>query len=107
MFALGASIDLFRRVGMNEIQARALELNRYLTSRLSQAEWNVLSPLKNENDRSAETLVQVSQPADTVKALAEQGVIVTEKPQGIRVATDFFNNESDIDRLLDALASQR
>ena len=26
-----------------------------------------------------------------------------EKPQGIRVATDFFNNEADIERLIEAL----
>jgi selenocysteine lyase/cysteine desulfurase len=103
MFAMGASIDLFRRVGICAIQERALELNRYLTNRLTEDGWKVLSPLENENDRSAETLVQVEQPANIVKALADRGVIVTEKPQGIRVATDFFNNESDIDRLLDGL----
>jgi cysteine desulfurase/selenocysteine lyase len=103
IFALGASIDLFRRVGIQAIQERALELNRYLTSRLSEAGWKVLSPIANEQERSAETLVQVEEPAKMVKDLADRGVIVTEKPQGIRVATDFFNNESDIDRLLEAL----
>jgi selenocysteine lyase/cysteine desulfurase len=38
-----------------------------------------------------------------VTQLAEQKVIVTEKPQGIRVATDFFNNDEDIERLIQAL----
>ncbi len=103
MFALGASIDLLRNVGTQAIQERALELNRYLTARLGEEGWNVLSPLENENDRSAETLVQIEKPANIVKALSEQGVIVTEKPQGIRVATDFFNNKQDIDRLLEGL----
>jgi selenocysteine lyase/cysteine desulfurase len=32
-----------------------------------------------------------------------QKVFVTEKPQGFRVATDFFNNEDDIERLIEAL----
>jgi selenocysteine lyase/cysteine desulfurase len=30
-------------------------------------------------------------------------VFVTEKPQGFRVATDFFNNEDDIETLVEAL----
>ena len=107
IFALGASIDLFKRIGTRAIEERALELNRYLTNRLGEDGWNVLSPVESENDRSAETLVQVEQPANTVKALADRGVIVTEKPQGIRIATDFFNNKQDIDRLLDGLNQLR
>jgi cysteine desulfurase / selenocysteine lyase len=107
IFALGASIDLFKRISMPAIQERALELNRYLTNRLSEAGWKILSPIANEQERSAETLVQFDEPAKIVKHLAERGVIVTEKPQGIRVATHLFNNESDIDRLLDGLTSFR
>jgi selenocysteine lyase/cysteine desulfurase len=44
--------------------------------------------------------VAIANPAQVVTQLAEQGVIVTEKPEGIRVATDFFNNEQDIERLI-------
>jgi selenocysteine lyase/cysteine desulfurase len=35
--------------------------------------------------------------------LARRGIAVTEKPQGIRIATHFFNNEEEIERLLSAL----
>jgi hypothetical protein len=38
-----------------------------------------------------------------VAKLAEQKIIVTEKPKGIRIATDFFNDEGDIERLISAL----
>ncbi len=62
-----------------------------------------MSPLENEQMRSAETLVSVEDPAGFVAKLAEQKIIVTEKPQGIRIATDFFNNEDDIERLISAL----
>jgi selenocysteine lyase/cysteine desulfurase len=47
--------------------------------------------------------VAFDEPARVVAHLAERKIIVTEKPQGIRVATDFFNNESDVDRLIEAL----
>src|SRR5213082_2681939 len=92
IFSLGASLDLIAEIGMSNIQARALELNRLLTLRLAENEWKVLSPLQNEGARSAETLVEVDQPGKAVRQLFGRGVIVTEKPQGIRVATHFFNN---------------
>lgn len=103
IFALGASIEVMQSIELRNIEARALELNRRLTSRLSEAGWKVLSPLQNEDHRSAETLVAAENPAQVVSKLALQKVFVTEKPEGIRVATDFFNNEDDIERLIEAL----
>jgi selenocysteine lyase/cysteine desulfurase len=103
IFALGASVDLMTNIGMNNIEERALSLNRYLTERLIESGREVLSPLKDEQTRSAETLIALGDPARVVAHLAELKIIVTEKPQGIRVATDFFNNESDVDRLIEAL----
>lgn len=107
MFALGASIELMTKAGIKEIEQRSLTLNQLLTERLIEAGWTVLSPLANERMRSAETLVSVKDPAGLVAKLAKQNIIVTEKPQGIRIATDFFNNEDDIERLLSALHQQR
>ncbi|MCU1267932.1 MAG: hypothetical protein JWM21_4250 [Acidobacteria bacterium] len=103
MFALGASIKLMSEIGRNNIEERALSLNRRLTESLTESGYRVLSPLREEGFRSAETLVAVDDPARVVAELAQYGVVVTEKPQGIRVATDFFNDESDIELLLTAL----
>src|ERR1041384_832771 len=64
----------------------------------------VLSPLGDERFRSAETLVAAEEPAKIVADLASQKILVTEKPEGFRVATDFFNNEDDIDRLIHHLS---
>src|SRR6185437_7586366 len=101
VFALGASIELMQSIGIESIQARALELNQKLTSQLGD---RVLSPLSEERFRSAETLVAAENPAKVVSDLAQQNILVTEKPQGIRVATDLFNNEDDIERLIRALS---
>ena len=103
IFALGAAVELFTGIGIAEIETRALALNRYLTGRLTEAGWKILSPLRAESFRSAETLVACEEPARVTAQLAERGVVVTEKPQGIRVATDFFNNEADIERLIAGL----
>ncbi len=107
MFSLGASIGLINEIGIANIQTRVLELNRLLTSRLTEDGWKVLSPLKNENARSAETLVAVEKPAEVVRQLFRRGAIVTEKPEGIRVATHFYNNEDDVERLIAGMNETR
>src|SRR6266436_8788261 len=99
IFSLGASVDLINEIGAANLEARVLELNRLLTSRLTENGWPILSPLQRETARSAETLIAVEKPNEVVRHLLRRGVIVTEKPQGIRVATHFFNNEDDIERL--------
>ena len=103
IFSLGASIDLVAELGIAKIQARVLDLNRYLTSRLTEHGWTILSPLQNETTRSGETLVEVKKPAEMVRDLRNRGVIVTEKPEGIRVATHFFNSEDEIEKLVAAM----
>jgi selenocysteine lyase/cysteine desulfurase len=103
ILALGASVELMQSIGIASIQTRALELNRKLTARLDEIGWKVLSPLENEEHRSAETLVAVDDPAKVVNQLAEQKILVTEKPEGFRVSTDFFNNDDDIENLVHKL----
>jgi selenocysteine lyase/cysteine desulfurase len=104
IFSLGASIELMQSIGIENLQGRALDLNRTLTSRLEESGWQVLSPLGEEKFRSAETLVASENSAKVVSRLAQQNILVTEKPQGFRVATDFFNNEDDIARLIRTLS---
>lgn len=106
IFALGASVDLITELGGKNIEERVLSLNRLLTTRLADSGWRVLSPIDREDTRSAETLLHSDDPAGLVSRLAEQKIIVTKKPQGIRVATHFFNNEEDIEQLIKGLSAR-
>ena len=103
IFALGASIEMMQSIGMDHIQARSLELNGRLTARLQESGWKVLSPIAEEKYRSAETLVAADDPAKIVNDLAERKIYVTEKPEGFRVSTDFFNNDEDVEKLIAGL----
>src|SRR5258708_7797323 len=67
IFSLGASVDLINEIGTNNLQARVLELNRLLTSRLVENGWQILSPLQNETARSAETISKVEQTDSLVR----------------------------------------
>jgi cysteine desulfurase/selenocysteine lyase len=107
IFALEAAVEYHLNVGGERVEQRALELNRHLTEQLSEAGWKILSPLRDESTRSAETLVACEDPARVVRHLHERNVAVTQKPEGFRVATHFFNDESDIAHLVAALAEVR
>ncbi|MGI9105197.1 MAG: aminotransferase class V-fold PLP-dependent enzyme [Pyrinomonadaceae bacterium] len=104
IFALGAAADYLLKVGAGEIERRALELNCHLTEQLAGAGWHALSPVRDGAMRSAETLVAAADPERVAAHLSRRGVAVTQKPEGIRVATHFFNHEEDIARLVAALA---
>jgi cysteine desulfurase/selenocysteine lyase len=103
IFALEAAVEYHLKIGGERIERRALELNRRLTERLIESGWTVLSPLRDESVRSAETLVACDDPGRVVRHLHARNVAVTQKPEGVRVATHFFNDESDIERLIGAL----
>jgi len=103
MFSLGAAVDLINEVGKEKVQNRVLDLNQKLTDKLIDNGWKVLSPLRSTTTRSGETLVEISNPAEMVKGLLHRGVVVTEKPEGIRVATHFFNDEGEIEKLIGAM----
>jgi len=103
IFALGEAVRYLLEIGTTDIEQRALEVNRRLTASLADVGWMVLSPLRDETTRSAETLVAADRPEHVVAHLTKCGVAVTVKPQGFRVATHFFNDESDIMRLIAAL----
>jgi selenocysteine lyase/cysteine desulfurase len=105
IFALGAALDYILSIGTQAIAQRVLELNAYLTTTLSAAGFVVLSP--GGDHRSGETLIEIADPKRCARALRRQGVLVTEKPQGIRISTHFYNNEADIDRAIGALREHR
>ena len=107
IFSIGASASYLLQLGAEQVERRALDLNRHLTEQLAGAGWRVLSPLRDEATRSAETLVAADNPARVARHLSQRGVAVTQKPEGIRVATHFFNNEEDIARLVAALDEVR
>jgi selenocysteine lyase/cysteine desulfurase len=105
IFALGAAVEYLLAIGLDRISARVLALNRYLTDELARIGVPVLSP--GGEHRSGETLCGFADPADVVAFLNARDIHVTRKPEGIRVATHFYNDDQDVDRLVGALQEYR
>jgi len=105
IFALGAAVDYLTTIGIDAIAERVLELNMYLTQRLLREGFVVLSP--GGPHRSGETLVEEADPRRLERFLRDRAMLVTRKPQGIRISTHFYNNEADIDACVGALQEYR
>jgi cysteine desulfurase/selenocysteine lyase len=108
IFALGAAADYVLAIGLDAVSERVLWLNRYLTFLLDREGVPVLSP--DGDHRSGATLVGMADPGAAALFLAEYGVMVTRKPEGLRVSTHFYNNEADIEagvRAIKAFLAQR
>ncbi len=98
-FAL-AALDVLERAGWEDLHARGRELATRLARALSERGW-VLAP------RGATTLVSWEVPdAPAARArLAEAGVVVRDLPGRplLRASVGAWNDESDLERLLEAL----
>lgn len=105
IFALGAAVTYLEEVGIERAQNRVLQMNTSLTSALRHDGFEVLSP--SGAGRSGETLVSLTAPGAAVAFLRARGILVTEKPEGIRVSTHFYNNEDDIEQLMAGLRAYR
>lgn len=105
IFALGAAISYLDGIGKDRIQSRVLQLNTVLTSAMRHEGFEVLSP--SGSGRSGQSLIAVDNPGAATEFLRGEGILVTQKPQGIRVSTHFYNNDDDIAKFVDALKKYR
>ena len=103
IFALGAAVDYLSAIGTDAIAERVLSLNAGLTASLEEEGIEVLSP--GGAFRSGETLCAVPDPPRVAGLLRERRIFVTEKPEGLRIATHFYNDESDVHACVAALAA--
>jgi selenocysteine lyase/cysteine desulfurase len=102
MFGLAGSLRLIEEIGLAAIETRDLELTARLHAGLESRRVPTLSPRAAEH-QSAITMVQVPDPPGVVSNLKEKGIFVSARGKGVRVSPHFYNNEEDIDRLVDVL----
>ncbi len=105
IFGLGAALELLQAIGTQEIENRVLHLSTRLGQVLEDAGLR-LPPTGPENQRSG--IVYAEAQMDPVRMrneLLARGVYVSARGDGIRCSTHFYNDETDLERLRDALDS--
>jgi cysteine desulfurase/selenocysteine lyase len=104
IFALGAAIDLLLEIGIEAIGRRVLELTDNLVRGLRERGAEVLSP-RGEGEASGIVSFRLAEedPTVTVRRLLAEGVFAAARRGAVRASPHFYNDGSDIDRLLGAL----
>jgi selenocysteine lyase/cysteine desulfurase len=103
IFALGAAIDLLLELGIEPISQRVLALSERLAEGLAARGAECLSPRGSE----ASGIVSFRLPDEpverTVARLRAKRIFVVARRGGVRASPHFYNDESEIDRLLAAI----
>ena len=103
-----AGLSLILEVGVDNIRARNRDLTERLIARLDDLGLEILSPRDSER-RSG--LVRTRMPGGREGAerilheLFARDVVVDSRADSLRISPHFFNNEDDIDRLIQELSS--
>ncbi|MBX0322876.1 aminotransferase class V-fold PLP-dependent enzyme [Halomicroarcula sp. F13] len=97
--ALAAAIETMESVGLDTVETRVERLTDRLKDGLDD---RLLSPERYE---SGLVTFAVEDPEATVERLAADGIVVRSlpHPEAVRASVHAFNDEGDVDRLLDAL----
>lgn len=105
IFALNAALKYLSRIGIRQIERRLLKLTDYLIEKFRNLGLKILSPVEDRKYRSQIILFKPNR--DPVKLVAEleqkHRIVLSARGNGIRVSPHFYNNESDIDKLVTVL----
>lgn len=99
-------LNILKDVGMPNIHNRNRILTDRLASGLKEKDLNILTPLQNPSERSAIvtfTLGDKGKNKIFCSDLANQGILVSNRGDSIRVSPNFFNTEEEIDQFLNCL----
>ncbi|MFW5830608.1 MAG: aminotransferase class V-fold PLP-dependent enzyme [Prolixibacteraceae bacterium] len=99
IFALGGALQLFNRIGPENVTNRVIHLNRFLESKLKELGLEVICQ-ENDKHRSGILIAKIKNPKEVVGKLLEKNIIVSARGEGMRVSTSIFNNEEDIEKLI-------
>jgi selenocysteine lyase/cysteine desulfurase len=102
ILALGAALELLLEVGPEHIEARVLDLVGQLTDGLTERGAEIAGPWRGR-ECSAILNFRLGDTSALVAALGRAGILARERGGGVRLAPHFYNDESDVARVLAAV----
>ena len=106
IYGLGAALQLLLEVGVDAIGARILDLTERLRKGLAQQGHQVYGPSKREECSGVISFVpRAGSAEDVMRFLQRRRILVAARCGKVRVAPHFYNNELEINRVLELLGS--
>lgn len=105
IFAIGAALSYFEKIGSEAIYRRILSLNAFAVQELKKMGLKILSPQEPEQ-RSGISVFYVKNAQKVTNHLLSRRIYVSPRGGGIRIAPHFYNNERDILVLIKVLKEE-
>ena len=106
IFSLGGALELINRIGHENCCSRVLYLSRLLEDKLRTNGFPVVHSF-DESHRSGIVILRSGNAAFVVEELAKQNIIISARGEGLRISVNFYNNEDDMDQLVQSLKNLR
>jgi len=94
------ALKLLLNFGIENIERRIFELTYYLIERIKEQGWQLQTP-EEKRWRSGIVNFLIDKPQEMVTRLAEKGIVVSARTNGIRVSPHFYNTKEEIDKLVE------
>ena len=102
--ALGTALEMLLEIGIERIFARITDLNGLISAELEKRDLKVISSMEPRNRSGILSFV----PEDAgrlFRHLLKKRVLAAQRGNAVRLSPHFYNDESDVERLLEALDS--
>jgi selenocysteine lyase/cysteine desulfurase len=103
LFAAEAGLEFLLDVGLSAVAGQIAEVVSLINKAANLNGWNVVTPPDRRNSMLA---IRSSDAASLVERLGKRDIILTERGHNIRIACHFYNNASDVDRLVGGLQAE-
>ncbi|QGY45470.1 aminotransferase class V-fold PLP-dependent enzyme [Maribellus comscasis] len=99
IFALGGALEMFKKIGAENVVNRVLFLNHFLEDELTKIDVGVICQTEDKH-RSGILIARVPNAKRIVEELSKKNIIVSARGEGVRISTSIFNNQEDIEILI-------
>lgn len=105
-YAAEAGLKLLRSVGLSAVERRIEHLSGLLIDRLAEIGWHATTPRDNAL-RGPTVAIPSRNPGELVSELSNRNIVTSWRGDNIRASFHFYNNEQDVERLIDVLSTLR
>jgi selenocysteine lyase/cysteine desulfurase len=101
-----AGIELMQEIGIADTREHVQGLNAHLLDGLDELQANVVTPRAPER-RGALICIKSTNAKALVVALADEGIVTSERDDNLRISAHCYNTIEDVDRVLAGLQRHR
>jgi len=105
-YAVEAGLEIILEVGTDVIEERVRYLTRLYMDRLEEIDWPSITP-REDARHGPMVCVRAKQVAQLFARLTEQDIVTSFRDDNLRAGFHFYNNEKDVETIVQALLGHR